>query len=316
MTTLTATLRAARSRAMEGEWGRLEDGREPLLRRVLDAVRSLDGMLLGDVEATDTVPPELHGPMLHLRLTRACLVYIFLEAHGRSDAGLQVLVTPADEHLAARMRLLFDSLLTNLINTTLAIDQTFAAGLDFPMRSLARSDIELTTALLGLTADEQFRDAYLAWVHELDDAENLKHWRSVRPKDARRAIERFLATSTLESEIQHYILEALEHDYAWLSAFEHGHVVAMIASAHAVSEDPDAPMRLALGRRSYRGVGALAKQLVGHHQLLILLLFHVLNRVHGWSPRQEDPAFRREMVSCLKFHEGLSIELMHKFSAE
>lgn len=309
MTLLTAALRVA-SRSLEAEgWDDLlrphadSAGLTFLVQQVRNVARVLSptGSRPGGV--------RIDAQLFHIDLTTVCLSSLWMEAKERGAAGIPVFVLPpAREQLIGRATLLFEAILVNLTNNLLAFRSALSRGLDFPARTLLRSQIELGTILQAFVADDVFQGDYLAWVHDVEDS--VAHWAKVRPKVAQRCVLIALEQSGLDSATVATVKASLRYDYAWLSGYEHGNVIAMVAAAHSQpTQDPNAPSSSALGGAVGIGTRRNAHLCVQYAFHTLIVLFHFLCTKHGWARRKDDHV-SAQLGYILRFHQIFSIELL------
>lgn len=226
MTRLTSLLRRAAER--DSELGQSHHGSSPVALECLRDARSLLGAL-GQRRANSTrdARERYSAQLLGIDLAAASTINWMLYLSKRAKAGHQ----PMWRYVKApkRTKVVLDSLLVSLVNNILGIRALAVGGLTAPARSIVRTQQELSLILVAITVEERFFTNYLDW---MDHPDQNKGWSKVRPKEAMRAIDRFLAASGMDSDAVAHFDKWRKETYSNLSGFDHGHPGAMVAAAY------------------------------------------------------------------------------------
>lgn len=244
------------------------------------------------------IAPEL----VALDLGSTALTYWMLLAENRHEAG-QRLLWPGETG-STRVMFILRGLLTGIINDLLAVRALLPLGLAQPLRSVFRNLLELGLVSVALTVDERYFRDYIAWADAPQG--DLKAWSKVKPSVAQRAVGQSLLRAGLSDA------ERTEFDgwrrgtYAWLSAFDHGHPIALAVTAF--NWDGKVSAGRSLGGAVDSSITTLAGQIIWATYEFFSLLTGSLFRTHNW--RGDGSAFSAEVLLSTRFFQAFALELM------
>lgn len=211
-----------------------------------------------------------------------CLLGIFMPALDRWGRRQQTIIWHEKEKSRAEPGFVFLGLLTNMINSSLAVRQLAVCGLDRQARVVFREMTETGDLLLAIVADEEIMDQYLASPENFEDA--YAHWRdALRPAKVRRQVQK-LTGGLFFDETRDAVRQMWKDQwdlYNWLSKSAHVDYAAL--SVESVAGDNNNIYNFNVGGRAGHRTGATIHKLAEYLHFFLTILVLFLHARQGWN---------------------------------
>ena len=211
-----------------------------------------------------------------------CLLGVFMPALDKWGRRQQTIIWHEKEKGRAEPSFVFLGLMTNMINSSLAVRQLAACGLDRQARVVFREMTETGDLLLAIVADEEVMDQYLASPENFEDAYN--HWReALRPAKVRRRVQT-LTGNMLFDEARDVVRQMWKDQwdlYNWLSKSAHVDYAAL--SVESVAADSENVYNFNVGGRIGHRTGTTIHKLTEYLHFFLTILVLFLHSRQGWN---------------------------------